>query len=234
MPRTVVVIDPFEKTIENVTIEEGRPLLDQFRDRIDAPQLDTMMVADHLVLWVDNLGLLKGQKQRFWRMRDSPLRIGGRAILTRTDQDGMPMPLAVKPDELARGIEWCEDVRVEKVVETLEVEHSRFGPFPRVVRQVVWGGPEPVIEEVPPIEHESQMKVPGRQVYWLVYNDDESGDEDFLAKERVSEADGSGGFTGQERRFETLDDVRAFAKEMDLVFTLPEPGDSPIIAATLV
>jgi hypothetical protein len=234
MPRSVVVIDPFEKTVENVTIEEGKPLLDQLRELIGCVQLDTAGVALHLVLWVDNLGLLKGAKQRFWRFVDSKQRIGGRAILTRTDEDGMPMPLSVVPDDLARGIDWCEDVRVERIVETLEVEPSAFGPIPKVIRQVIWAGPEPTIAEVMPIEPAATVPAEERRLFWIVYNDDESGNEDFLAKERVMEADGTGGFTGEERRFETLDEVRAFAKEKDLHFALPAPGDSPVIAATLV
>jgi hypothetical protein len=231
MPRTVVVIDPFEREVRNVPLEEGRPFLDQLRELIEAPQLDTVPVARHMILWVDNLGLLKGKAQRFWRFKDSTQRVAGRGILTRTDEDGMPMPLAVDPAALAIGLDWCEGVAVERIVENLEVEPSALGPVPRVVRQVLWAGPEPLIEPVV-IENVSQMETRGRHVFWIVYNDEEN--VDFLAKERVTEADGGGGFTGEERRFETLDEVKAFAKEKDLVFALPDEGDSPDIAATLV
>lgn len=209
MQRTVVVIDPFEKAVDNVTIAEGTPILDQFRDLLGCVQLDTAVVAAQMVLWVDNLGLLKGKSQRFWRFKDSTQRIAGRAILTRTDTDGMPMPLAVNPEDFAAGIDWCEGVFIERIIEELEADLSELGPYPRVVRKVLWGEEE-------------------RHVFWMVYNDDEN--DDFVAKERVTDGD----FTGEERRFESLDEVRAFAKEKDLVFTLPDAADSPDIAATLV
>jgi hypothetical protein len=228
MARTVVIIDPFDRTVLNVPLVEGRSFLDQIRELIGCVQLDTVPAADHVVLWVDNLGLLKGSAQRFWRFKDSAQRVAGRGILTRTDEDGMPMPMTVDPEDLQRGLDWCEGVSVERIVETLEVEPSRFGPVPRVIRQVIWAGPEPVVAPIDAIEPVASVPAEPRHLYWVVYNDEEN--VDFLAKQR----DPSGGFTGEERRFESLDEVRAFAKEVDLVFTLPEPGDSPIIAATLV
>lgn len=233
MPRNVVVVDPFTKTVENVPLEEGVPFLDQVRRIVGCQLLVTIKPGPQLVLWLDNLGFLKGDAQRFWRMRDSPIRIAGRTVMSGCDEDGMPLPLNVDPEAVLHGIDWCEGIRIERVREELQVTvDPEMGPWPRVIAKVDFSGPEPVVEEVAEVEHVMPGPIPERRLFWIVYEDDER--DDFHVRQRVMEADGTGGFTGEEKRFEALGDVIAFAKEMDMHFELRSPADAPGIAGTIV
>lgn len=235
MPNEVLVIDPYAKTVELAEIVPGRSILDQIRELVGCQLLTTIKPAPRTVLWLDNLGLLKGDSQRFWRMKDSPIRFAGRTVMTAVDPDGMPLPVSIPLDQFRAGIDWCEGARIARVWEELHVEHHpELGPWPRVIPQVEFAGEPPVVEElelfVPPAGGaEFEMKPHGHR-YWIVFEED----VDFLCRERTTTDDGQGDWTGEQERFESLDEVRAFAAQRDLHFVLREKDDPEGVAGTIV
>jgi hypothetical protein len=146
---TAILIDPFTKTVE--AWEPTGAWLDALRTVLDCVQVDSVLVQDHICLWFDNLGLLKKKDQRYWRFIDNEHRFAGRAVLTGIDDDGMPTPLPLPPDG-AKGIDWCEGDYPGRVFEELVVEDTPLGPWPRVIRKVVWNHEDPVIAMPPPPE----------------------------------------------------------------------------------
>ena len=234
----VVLIDPFEKTVTLKPIELGGSgsILDQIRDLVRCQMLTTIKPAPQTILWLDNMGLLKGEGQRFWRMKDSPVRFAGRTVMTAVDAHGFPMPVTVDTAQFTSAIDWCEGARIERVWEELHVEmHPELGPWPRVVPMVQFAGSPPEVEElelfVPPQGDEPPVTMAGNR-YWLVFEDDEK--DDFHCRERSTTDDGKGDWTGAEARFETLDEVRRFAGMHDMRFVLREKDDPAGVAGTIV
>jgi hypothetical protein len=239
----VLLVDPFEKTAQLVPLAPGRPLIDQIRELVGCLLLTTIKPAPGVILWLDNLGLLKGEKQRFWRMRDSKIRLAGRTVLTSVDPDGMPLPVVTDVAAFLHGVDWCEDARIKRVREEIVVEHHpEMGAWPRIVPVVDWEGPEPVVEpilpyvaETPPAAVPAAPESPrAGTVYWVVFDDDAT--DGFLARERsIDGREGvDGTYTGQERAFETLDEVKTFAEKTGLRFELRTPDDPEGVAGTMI
>lgn len=237
MPNEVVLIDPHAKTVELHGLDSGRSILDQIRELVGCQLLTTIKPAQKTILWLDNLGLLKGDSQRFWRMKDSPVRFAGRTVLTAVDEHGMPLPVSVDLDAFRRGIDWCEGTKIARVWEELHVEmHPELGPWPRVIPQVEFAGEPPVVEELelfaPPAGGAEMPGLVTGHRYWIVFEDETT--DDFHCRERTTTDDGQGDWTGEEERFETLDEVRAFAAQRDLHFVLREKDDPQGVAGTIV
>lgn len=234
MPRYVVLIDPFAKKVENVALDEGgHGLLNQIRDLIGCEHLTTEPMQPGITMWSDNLGMLKGAKQRFWRPRDTTRYIAGRAVLTGVDQDGMPIPLRLDTAQVEASIDWSENARIERIVENLRaLRHPELGPWPVIDREIIWAQDPPTIEEVPDYEEQPLVEREADRKVWVVYEDDEK--DDFVCRERLITGDGEAAFTGEERRFEALGDVIAFAKELDMHFEMRSPVDDPSLAGTII
>lgn len=233
MPNTVVVVDPHARTVELQEIVQGGPsIVDQIRDLIGCKLLSTIKPAPQTVLWLDNLGLLKGDEQRFWRMKDSVVRFAGRTVITSVDASGMPLPVMLDVKQFADAIDWCEGARIKRIWEELHVDmHPQMGPWPRVVPMVEFEGEPPEVEELVVIPSGGAMETPQHR-YWVVFEDDEQ--DDFHCRERATTDDGQGGWTGEEARLDTLDEVRAFAEGRGLKFVLREKDDPAGVAGTIV
>jgi hypothetical protein len=160
--------------------------------------------------------------------------------MTAVDKDGMPLPVDVDLDAFRRAIDWCEGSRIARLWEELHVEHHpELGPWPRVIPQVEFSGEPPTVEElelfVPPrteIEMPVIVEKDRQHRYWIVFEDETT--DDFHCRERTTTDDGQGDWTGEEERFETLDEVRAFAAQRDLHFVLREKDDPQGVAGTIV
>lgn len=231
MKNPFVVIDPFAKTVEEHEILTDRPILDQIRDLVGCQLLATIKPSPATVLWLDNMGLLQGEKQRFWRMRDSPVRFAGRTVMTSVDVHGFPLPVTVDLAAFRRAVDWCEGTKIARVWEELHVEmHPELGPWPRVIPQVEFAGEPPTVEPLELFVPEPKAGTGHR--YWIVFEDETA--DDFICRERVTTDDGQGNWTGDEERFDTLDEVRAFAAQRDLHFVLREKDDPDGVAGTIV
>jgi len=241
MSNDVLVIDPFAKTVELHALQPGRSILDQIRDLVGCQLLTTIKPAPQTILWLDNLGLLKGEAQRFWRMRDSAVRFAGRTVMTGVDRDGMPLPVSLNVEVFRQAIDWCEGARIERLWEELHVEQTDMGPWPRVIPMVEFAGDPPRVEEVQ-IAPEAKYEVPASELpviagpfvtrYWIVFEDDEK--DDFHCRERLTNDDGQGDWTGKEARFDSLDEVQGYATSLGLKFVLREKKDPPGVAGTMV
>jgi hypothetical protein len=237
MSNDVLVIDPFAKTVELHALQPGRSILDQIRDLVGCQLLTTIKPAPHTILWLDNLGLLKGEAQRFWRMKDSVVRFAGRTVLTAVDRDGMPLPVSLPIEAFRAGIDWCEGARIERLWEELHVEQTDMGPWPRVVPMVEFAGDPPIVEELEIATSGEETPLPdpverAGTLYWIVFEDDEK--DDFHCRERLTSDDGQGDWTGKEARFETLEEVQAYATSLGLKFVLREKKDPAGVAGTMV
>ena len=112
------------------------------------------------------------------------------------------------------------------------------GPWPRVVPMVSFAGDPPQVEELDMVSETAAAPVPAETAgpfqtrYWIVFEDD--ADDTFHCRERLTNDDGEGDWTGTEARFETLVEVHQFAIEHGLKFVLREAKDPPGVAGTMV
>ncbi len=127
------LIDPTTKTVTQW--QPQGPFLPSLRATLACTQLDSIMVARGLCLWIDNFGLLQPRSALF-RFPDSTLRFAGKAVLTGVDPDGMPCDFAPGFDiaTLSSSLNWCPGESVKAIREELQVVATELGPWPRVMR----------------------------------------------------------------------------------------------------
>ena len=240
MPNNVLVVDPFAKAVVLHELEPGRSILDQIRDLVGCQLLTTIKPAPQTILWIDNLGLLKGG--------DAALlaHAGLRRALRRPHRHDRGRP--ARHADAGRGRHGR--LRAQHRLVRGRAHRARLGGTAR--RDAPGDGAlAPRRADGRVCRRPAEGRRPGRRAhrgpgppscrwsvgnsragYWIVFEDD--ADDTFHCRERQTNDEGEGDWTGEEARFETLVEVHQFAIERGLKFVLREVKDPAGVAGTMV
>lgn len=137
-----ILIDPFERTIEEVETRKGARTLDELYRLLRVEDIDHVRLTDGCPredVWVDGEGLFKPD-QRYFKLDTYLMPLAGRGLVLGTDYDGESIGTKMTLSEARRRFGWVRpDLRYVRTDTTRDtINHPVFGKMDSIVHTPVF------------------------------------------------------------------------------------------------